>query len=47
MATSKIYNDVFISAGIIPVLDRIYSASEPGWGYTHPLIEIIRRLMSV
>lgn len=47
MAGSNIYNDVFISAGILPVLETIYSAGEPGWGYTNPLIESIRRLTSV
>jgi hypothetical protein len=48
MAASNIYNDVFISAGIIPVLERMYSASEPGWGYNNRLIiESIRHLQSV
>lgn len=51
MAASNIYNDVFISAGIIPVLERMlermYSANEPGWGYNNRLIESIQHLMSV
>jgi hypothetical protein len=48
MAASNIYNDVFMSAGIIPVLERMYSASEPGWGFNNRLIiESIRHLQSV
>ena len=46
MAASNIYKDVFVSAGILPVLETLYSATA-GWGYTNPLIESIRHLMSV